>query len=243
MPDAAPSYWAATRHPWSCILFVLPLLLAYECGLQWSAPGSVEAARNGADVWLRAGLAAVGVPRAYGAPALLLVTLLAWGLLRRDRPSDQAGVWAGMAVESAAFAVALFGLSHAMLALTQRLALSTPGPRGMPEPALELVVSYLGAGVYEETLFRLLAFSGLLTALRLAELPGAWCFVLAAGASALLFAGAHHLGPHGEPFTAPHFAFRTFAGLYFAGIYHGRGFGIAVGAHALYDVLVGLLLR
>jgi len=54
--------------------------------------------------------------------------------------------------------------------------------------------------------------------------------------------GAHHLGPHGEPFNGAFFAFRTAAGLYFAGLYRVRGFGIAVGAHAFYDVLAGLLL-
>ena len=37
--------------------------------------------------------------------------------------------------------------------------------------------------------------------------------------------------------------FRSVAGLYFTWVYHARGFGIAVGAHAGYDVLVGLLMR
>jgi len=54
---------------------------------------------------------------------------------------------------------------------------------------------------------------------------------------------AHHLGAHGEPFNGSFFAFRTAAGLYFAALYRLRGFGVAVGAHACYDVLVGLLLE
>ena len=33
------------------------------------------------------------------------------------------------------------------------------------------------------------------------------------------------------------------AGLYFALLFRLRGFGIAVGAHALYDVMVGVVLR
>jgi len=61
--------------------------------------------------------------------------------------------------------------------------------------------------------------------------------------SALVFAAAHHLGPDGEPFRLVVFSFRTCAGVYFTWIYQMRGFGIAVGAHASYDVLVGLLLR
>jgi hypothetical protein len=249
------SYWEATRHPWSCVLFVLPLLAAYELGVRWLAPAAPEEYRNGADVWLREAMASVGVSP-YGAPGLLLLVLLAWALWRlHDRPADQAGVWAGMAGESAAFALLLLGVSQGLwhvLRIADRVlcshaprlvALAWPSlRRGVPEPAVAQIISFLGAGIYEETLFRLLLFSGLLAVFVLADFPTIWSFALAAAASALLFAGAHHLGAHGEPFDGAYFAFRTAAGLYFAGLYRVRGFGIAVGAHAFYDVLVGLLL-
>ncbi len=204
---------------------------------------------------LREALAAGGVSPVYGAPAVLLLVLLAWALWRRqDRPKDQAGVWVGMVVESAAFALALLALSQGLWHLLQTadrvlcshaprpVTLSWPLRNTNPEPALELIIGFLGAGIYEETLFRLLLFSGLLAIFTLADFPNSWAFTLAAVASALLFAGAHHLGPHGEPFNGSFFAFRTAAGLYFAGLYRVRGFGIAVGAHAFYDVMVGLLL-
>jgi membrane protease YdiL (CAAX protease family) len=256
MPDSPESYWDAARHPWSCVLFVLPLLAAYELGVQWLAPAAPADYRNGADVWLREALAAVGVGPGYGAPCLLLLVLLSWALWRRqDRPADQAGVWAGMTAESAGFALALLvlsrGLWHLLQIADRVLCSHAPRPPGLawpfpgggaPEPALEQIISFLGAGLYEETLFRLLLFSGLLAVFTLIELPRWWGFALAAAASALMFAGAHHLGPHGEPFNGSYFAFRTFAGLYFAGLYWLRGFGIAVGAHACYDVLVGLVL-
>ena len=38
------------------------------------------------------------------------------------------------------------------------------------------------------------------------------------------------------------FLFRVLAGLYFTALFVGRGFGVAVGAHAGYDVLVGVSL-
>ena len=63
--------------------------------------------------------------------------------------------------------------------------------------------------------------------------------ILAAAASALLFSAAHHVGPFGDPFDGYVFLFRTIAGVYFAVLMETRGFGIAVGAHACYDVLVG----
>jgi hypothetical protein len=39
---------------------------------------------------------------------------------------------------------------------------------------------------------------------------------------------------------ADYFVFRTVAGLYFTLLFVLRGFGVAVGAHAGYDVLVGV---
>ncbi len=33
MPSAANTYYLATRHPWPCFLFLLPLLLLYEIGV------------------------------------------------------------------------------------------------------------------------------------------------------------------------------------------------------------------
>jgi membrane protease YdiL (CAAX protease family) len=63
---------------------------------------------------------------------------------------------------------------------------------------------------------------------------------VAAVFSATVFAAAHHVGPYGEPFDDFVFLFRAVAGLYFAALYQTRGFGVAVGAHACYDVLVGV---
>ena len=57
---------------------------------------------------------------------------------------------------------------------------------------------------------------------------------------AALFAAAHHIGPYGEPMNPYVFLFRALAGLYFTALYLGRGFGVAVAAHAGYDVLVGV---
>ena len=56
------------------------------------------------------------------------------------------------------------------------------------------------------------------------------------GSSVLFSIYHYHPG-----FTLSAFFLYTFAGLYFAAIYHVRGFGIVVGCHALYDVLVAVL--
>ena len=237
-------YLKATRHPWSCVLFVLPLLVIYEASLLL-LHSSPENLRNGADTWVRSALATLGLEHLFWAPLLLLVILFAWSLLHRQPwPEDVVGVWIGMATESGVFALVLWGVSQGLWPVFNALG-SLPGMNlaQTPEPAVEQIVSFVGAGIYEETLFRLLLFSGVMWLLYLGEFPRGLGFLIAAFGSALLFAGAHHLGPNGEAFSPVVFAFRTIAGVYFAVLYQTRGFGIAVGAHTGYDVLVGAVMQ
>jgi hypothetical protein len=249
------NYWRATKHPWACVLFVLPLLAVYEIGLYVQGHARPEELRNGADAWLRSALDAVCVSPVYGAPCLLITVLLLWGVIQRQgRPTDRVGVWVGMVAESAGFALLLLGLSQGLWHVLLRMdnVLGQPNHRiaallqvngDTPESLWGQIVSYLGAGIYEETLFRLLIFAGLVKLFAWGdERRTIWAAAFAGFASALLFAGAHHLGPRGDEFSIYILSFRTFAGIYFAWLYQARGFGIVVGAHAGYDVLVGLIL-
>lgn len=114
-PVRSSNYLRATRHPWACFLFLLPLLAAYEIGVLCVGGAQPEALRNGADTWLRWGLEAFGLSQLYWAPALLAGFFLARSLWRwDDRPADGVGVWLGMAIESVAFALALWGLSRGL---------------------------------------------------------------------------------------------------------------------------------
>jgi hypothetical protein len=234
-------YLSGTRHPLACLLFVLPLLVSYEAGVLMAGMDQPELLRNGADVWLRWALDTIGLHHLLWAPALLLLVLVAWCLRQRQhRPDDLLGLWIGMAVESGAFAALLWGSCFVVAPLLYRLGVQlTTAPQ--PEPAMQQLLSFVGAGIYEETLFRLLLFSGLRWLLQHIELPWPGAGVLAALVSALLFSAAHNIGPYGETFQPFVFVFRSLAGLYFVALYQLRGFGVAVGAHAGYDVLVGLL--
>jgi hypothetical protein len=235
------NYLAGTRHPWACVLFVLPLLLAYEAGVLLMGMDKPELLRNGADVWLRWVLGNLGLHHLLWAPALLLVVMALWSLRRLDRrPQDLVGLWIGMAIESAAFALFLWGSCFLVAPLLYRLGVQM-AVEGAPEPAVQQLLSFIGAGVYEETLFRLLLYSGLRWILQRVDIPWPGAGVLAALVSALLFSAAHNIGDYGEAFQPFVFVFRTLAGLYFVSLFQVRGFGIAVGAHAGYDVLAGLL--
>jgi hypothetical protein len=220
---------------------VLPLLAGYEVGVLCLGGGHPEALRNGADNWVRCGLTALGLPFFWVPPLVLLLLLLAWNLRRNtDRPDDLVGVLSGMGIESVSFALGLWGVSRALYPLMRHLGveLAVSGPE--TEPALRQVVTYLGAGIYEEALFRLTLFSGLVWLLRRVEAPWILSVGLAATASATLFSAAHHLGPYGQPYGNYLFLFRLAAGVYFAMLYQFRGFGVAVGAHAVYNLMVSI---
>ena len=111
-----------------------------------------------------------------------------------------------------------------------------------PPHASATAISYLGAGIYEEVLFRGILCTLIYVAGRSLKLPIAVSLIVAMLASSLLFSAAHSIGPAADSYTHYSFLFRTCAGVYFAGLFFCRGLAIAVGAHAVYDLLVGLLL-
>jgi membrane protease YdiL (CAAX protease family) len=233
------SYHQATRHPWPSMVFVLPLMAAYEAGVLKLGGDHPEAVRNGADNWLRVGLAALGLPF-WLPPLVLLVILWLWVWYRReDQPTDLISILSGMAIESVAYAVGLWLVSGALNRF-----LEYSGITLALDPETELgvrrLITFIGAGIYEEALFRMALFSGLLVLLRQVEMPAYLSLGGAALASALLFSVAHHIGPYGQQYSNYVFLFRLVAGLYFAALFRLRGFGIAVGAHACYNVMVSV---
>jgi membrane protease YdiL (CAAX protease family) len=234
------SYLFSTRHPLPTLLVLLPLLIAYEGGVLWLGGSNPQALRNGADSWLRWGLEAFGLDQMVVAPILVISLFAGWSWWKKDdRPQHIFTTCSGMTLECLLFAVGLWGVSHGFGPLLDTLGI-TMSTRPALDPTIHRVVSYVGAGIYEEILFRLILFSGLSWILRASLMPKYVAVAFAAAVSALIFSAAHHIGPYGEKMNTYVFLFRTLAGLYFASLYQFRGFAVAAGTHACYDVLVGL---
>ncbi|WP_435006890.1 CPBP family intramembrane glutamic endopeptidase [Tundrisphaera lichenicola] len=230
-----------TRRPLPCLLFIMPFLMAYEIGVNVLGGSSADALRAGADAWIRQGLGSLGLTDRWLPPIVLVSGLLGWQAIDRRDWRFHPGVLSGMMIESLLLAVALVGLSKLVDLGFSRLegpeVLAASAPQ-VPS-AIAPVVGFLGAGLYEEALFRLALIPVLFRLLRLLMLPSLPACTLAITFSSVLFSLAHHAGAPGEAFTWFAFIFRWLAGVFFAWVFVVRGFGVAVGAHTAYDLLVG----
>lgn len=237
-------YLNDSRAPRYSVLMALPLLLLYE-GLSFALNGSSYAGvRNGADVLLKSLFLSFG-----GTRGLLVFDVLLFGvgavLVWRDmraHPGALAGrTFIMMMVESALYAV-LFGLVVGKLT---SLLLGIPAMLQIGGGKLDLptqLVTSLGAGIYEELLFRVLLTGGLLKLfMAVFGMGRGGASVLAVVLSALIFSGFHYVGSLGDTFTLQSFTFRAIAGLIFSGLYVTRGIGITAWTHALYDVMLTLI--
>lgn len=242
MPARAGGYWSLARAPRYSVTFALPLLLLYEALAFLLSGDAIAGVRNGADVLLKSLFLALG--GRYGLAAFTAM-LLGWGgwLVWRDarahRGGLRGGVFAGMLAESVAYAMVVGVVASQLTGLLlERLALA--GPVAELGLGTQLMVS-LGAGLYEELLFRVLLVGALAAAARRGLGWPAWAAGAAATlAGAVIFSAFHYIGPYGDAFEPGSFTFRAIAGVLFSALYLLRGFGIAAWTHALYDVFVTL---
>ena len=229
---AAAGYLHKTHRPLNCLMFLLPLLAAYEAGALFYHD-RLLAPRHLNQLIDQFGASAQLVPA-----AVIVVVLLAWHIASRQKWQIDGDAVAGMVLESILLMLPMIGLSlltSQLLPAEKLQAAAAAAGRSLPAE----VLTGIGAGIYEEFLFRLTGIGlVLLVFIGLAKAPKAPIVVAAVVATSLLFSWYHFLGA--DEFTWYLFAFRAAAGAYLALVYITRGFGVAVGAHACYNVLMAL---
>jgi len=238
--DTEDDYWQQSRQPFASLMFILPLLLVYEGGVIWLGP---DAIRNGADVWMQQLLRLFGFGGYLLMPILTVAILVGWHYTTREKWRVSGSVLYGMAVECAVLAAVLVVIAHLHVQL-----LSITGHA--PDCELQAgeayrwfsisLVRYFGAGIYEELLFRLILLSLVIALIAVCGASRRTQLIGGIVATSLIFSAAHYVGPHGEPLQTYTFVFRGVAGAFFAALFVARGFGIAAGTHALYDIFVGM---
>lgn len=232
-------YWAESRRPFASLAFIAPMLIVYELGILWFGSGGL---RNGADVWLRQLLSSLGLTHFFLLPVLTCAILLGWHHVKRERWRVGWMVLYGMLIECLVLGGGLMLIASAPCKL---LALDHDQDR------FSYFVAFCGAGIYEEMLFRLMLIPALVAICRFAGAGRGTSLVCSVVVASLLFAAAHYrldlvvgwwrVGiPTGEPFSWTSFLFRVGAGAFFTALYVYRGFGVAAGTHALYDIFVTL---
>jgi hypothetical protein len=238
-------YLHYTRSPWISYLFVLPLLLLYQATALIANLGAPRGVINGADALIQRFFSVAGLHGWLG--SWLALALVAGVLVYRADPMARKArlrkeYFGLMLLESAVYAM-LFG---SVVASLTALILPGGGSLQIGGGAInfgQALASSLGAGLYEELVFRLLLTGGLIwTFGRFRWKPGA-AIAAAVLLSSTLFSLFHYIGPLGETFQIASFAFRFVAGVVLACLYSTRGFAVAAWTHALYDVFLLMLGR
>jgi len=236
----ADGYWVDSRQPLASLIFIVPLLITYETGLLVLGHNAVQ---NGADAWLRSLLQFLGFSQHFLLPVLTVCILLGWHYTTRRPWRVSQGLFWSMAGECLALAVCLRLVAYLQVLATEaateafRMELSRIAEI---KPFVGRSVGFLGAGIYEELLFRLIMLSLLAWMLKRFGIADGKRMVIAVLATSLLFSAAHYVGPYGDRLEAFSFLFRFIAGIFFSVLFVYCGFGIAAGTHAGYNILAGL---
>ena len=224
---ANPGYFQRSEAPLTNLMFLLPLLAAYELGTRQYVLNPIVAFSL-----MQRFFALFGATGKYMPAMAVIGILIAWHLARKDPWHVCFGDLWKMAIESIVLGLPLLLLWLGAGPYLARIPLY-PGPIAIGGWA----VPCIGAGIYEELIFRLIVLNVLSFLLvDLLQMQKNWASAGIILSSAILFAAYHYLGS--EKFTPVTFVFRTIAGLYFAAIFLCRGFGITCGCHASYDIIV-----
>ena len=227
------SYFLQTRSSFYSFLFTIPLFFIYEVGILFLSKDDILVVRNGADFLMRSILESFGIFGLYGLGAIFLIGFIITYIYffnDKSNKSIRPDYLFIMIFESVCWALILyFLLSKFMLVLMN--------PIG--KTITQQVTLAVGAGIYEEFLFRVMLISGLTGIIGFVflwseEVRKAAALIIAAG----IFSAFHFMGDYGDYFSMELFLLRFFAGIVLGVLYIARGFGITAYAHSIYDLIV-----
>ena len=235
LPAGIHEYLSLTRRPLNCLAFILVPLVVYHVLAPRYAQSLSAAYHIG---WL---LRYFGATADVLPPLLVVVVLLVQHWTHKHPWKIQPIALGGMLVESALWVLPLFSLHfYTDQFLT---ALKAGGAQSLTTE--QILFQGLGAGIYEEFLFRLVLVSlTLLILVDVLALRKDVAATLAVLVGAVLFA-LYHLTQKqlagADAISWGLFSFRVLAGAYMGWLYIWRGFGVAVGTHACWNICAALV--
>ena len=227
------SYWRSTRSPLYSFLFTIPLFLIYEIGILLTSADDILVLRNGADALMRQILEIFGVSVLYWIGGLFFLGFIITFILQRkywEETQIHGDYLLLMMGESVLWSVIIYLFMTNVFLLLMN-------PTG--SMLVQQVTLAVGAGIYEEFLFRVLLIAGISAILgfifQWSEKTRNWsAMVIAAG----IFSSFHFIGEYGDFFSFNIFMIRFLAGIALGTLYFLRGFGITAWSHAIYNLIV-----
>ena len=226
-------YLTVSKSPLYSFIFTLPLFLLYEVGIFLISSRDIDQLRNGADVLMRQVLESFGIYGMYGFGGTFLIGfLIAFIRQKKNLRTSE--------IESRFLLIMFFeSIFWATLLVIMMIKIPTFLSLSNEDHLIQQVVLAIGAGIYEEFVFRVLLISGLAILFGLifnwGEFGKTFLSVIISSA---IFSIFHFFGSYGDTFSFPLFFVRFFAGIFLAMIYIFRGFGITAYAHSIYDLFV-----
>ncbi len=171
----------------------------------------------------------------------VVVLLIGVGILVYERKKSipiRPGYFLGIVLESSIYAVIVaFLVSNIVQSILLYAQSADSGMNAVPTVWMQIALS-IGAGIYEELLFRVILVGGLYWVLQKILKLKKPAYIVAAVVGALVFSAVHYLGPLGDVVTMQSFLFRFIFGLALNVLFLVRGFGVAAWTHSLYDIMI-----
>ena len=232
---AVNPYFSQTKSLTYSYLIALPLLIMYEVFILISQPESGGFVRLSTDIWIKWVFAGFGFDTLKFTVALALILGLIVFFKERPNPVRVRGrFFLYMILESTIYAIVIAMLISGFLGLIFNA--DAEGINSLTK--FQQLALSIGAGLYEELIFRVLFVNGLIIIFGWMSFGNGWKHVGAMILAALIFSAVHYFGSYGDQFTLSSFMFRFLFGLALNGLLIFRGFGIAAWTHSMYDVIV-----
>lgn len=232
------SYFRESRKPVYSFILSVPLFLLYEVGIILINSEDLPVLRNGGDVLIRNFLESFGFIGIYSTGILLILGFLLVLFLQRNtlfKSAYRKELLPKMVAESFLWSLILYFF---MGIFRQVYFTITVGRVWFAQ-----IVMSLGAGIYEEIIFRLLLITFFI---KIFQIIFSWgkntSLIYAIPLSAVFFSLFHFIGVYADTPNLPLFFIRFFGGCFLGCLYQVRGFGIAAYTHCIYDLIVVIYL-
>ena len=213
------------------LILTLPAVAIYEIGILVLFRDSFYELRNTGEVLLRSLFESLGLTNPLIVSAILLglfIIVMVRGYKIEKKPGIHANFIIYMLLESMLWGCFIF--------ISLQLFTQLPLQLITMEEKLSDINLAIGAGIFEELIFRLVLIGSILIILeRGFSLRPNISVPTAILLSAVVFAGFHLFM---ESYSLPVFSQRVFGGILLGSIFYTRGYGISVYAHIIYNILI-----